>query len=221
MRKHKGMLAAAFSLTAGASLYTHAVAQPAPLAPPAATTAPFSLDCSLRSDTTATTSITTTVAFAGKTITLTIPNQPRNYPHVQVRQKIQAAIDNINANAHKISTDDIKIVQNINHIVLSDMISRSGMEEKSGAFFLKISEVMRQSTGYLSSSIAHDAYHVEQYKRGGYAASRSTQAEVEAIDFQLRLMPALVIESKGARFLRNYQKDHKAINTRRQPGQCD
>lgn len=229
MHKKQGMLTAVFSFTVGvfvpAASVTSAQAQSTvsttAITPPPAVTASFSLDCNTRSDTTASMSTTHIVAYAGKDITLTVPNQPRGYSHVQVRQKIQAAIDNINTNAHKISSDDIKIVQNINHIVLSDMISRSGIEEKSGAFFLKISEVMRQGVGYLSSNIAHDSFHVEQYKRGGYAASRSTQAEVDAIEFQLRLMPALAIEAKGARFLRTYQKDHKAINTRRQPGQCD
>lgn len=214
MHIKKRMLVTVFGLGAAVSTPTNAGGKFSAITP-------SGLDCGLRSDTTPENAVTETVPFAGKSITLTIPNKPRYYAQVEVRQKIMSAIDNINKNTHKINPADVKIVQNINHIVLSDMISRSGVEEKSGVFYLKIHEVMKQNVGYLSSNIAHDSFHIEQYKRGGYAASRSTQAEVEAIDFQMRLMPALVIEEKSLVFLRKYQKDPQAINTRRQPGLCD
>lgn len=220
-------LAAFFSITAGASAPANSVypkstpvVSGAHVSTPHVVTLPSGLDCQHRRDTDPDMSTTERVTFAGKRITLTVPNTPQRYPQVEVRQKAMAAIGNINQNIYKITPADIKIIQNINNIVLSDLISRSGVEEKSGVFFLKIDEVMRQSVGYLSSSIAHDAYHIEQYKRGGYTASRSTQAEVEAIDFQIRLMPALAIEAKGERFLRSYQKNSTAIETRRQAGKC-
>jgi hypothetical protein len=151
------------------------------------------------------------VLFAGKSIKLVIPHHLNS--RAQVRKQVLDAIDNINRNISKIDAEDIKILQGINKIVVSDSIRRSYIDEKTGAYYSKPSEL--GSVQFESNCIAHESFHVFQYENGGTSASRSTQAEVEAIDFQLRLASALGVSKYEISHLRGYQNDTAAIDRRR------
>lgn len=167
------------------------------------------------SDVCADTSTTEWALYAGKYIGLTIPNKPTSYSRAQVERKILNAINNINRNTGKMDARDVKILRNIKGIALSSTIGRSGIDVRTGIFFIKIEEVMEESFRFLSDNIAHDSFHIFQYRRGGVAAIKSTAAEVEAIDFQLKLAFALGVSKSDQRFLRRYQSDAAAIDKRR------
>src|SRR5206468_9050756 len=84
-----------------------------------------------------------------------------------IRGHLDAAIGDINQHASDLSASDVKTIQNVKNITVDDG-KRTGIDVKTGAYNLKPGYVTApgNSTAWLASTIAHDAYHVTQSQRG-------------------------------------------------------
>jgi len=136
----------------------------------------------------------------GKHIDLTIPT---SLDGQKAGGEVQAAINNIDSASKKLSNYEQDMIRLINSIVVSDSIARSFVEEKSGIFNLQTQEVLRSSVPFLSTSIAHDSFHIHEYNGGGVTQSRGISAEVGAYKFQKEVAPALGASAYEQKYIQN------------------
>jgi len=130
-----------------------------------------------------------------------------------IRGRLDAAINDINKNADGIDPSDINIIHNIKAITVNDD-SRTGIDVKTGTYNLKPSYVLNpgSNTAWLASTIAHDAYHVTQFKNGEvYDEQNASRLEREANAFQIRVGTILGLTQGQIDYLRN--DTHTVYNT--------
>jgi RHS repeat-associated protein len=130
-----------------------------------------------------------------------------------IRADLDAAVGDINGYAGKLSAADIKTIHNIKSITVNDQL-RTGVNVKTGAFNLRSTYILApgDTTAWLASAIAHDAYHVTQYQQG-LVYNRQTAAGLEraANAFQMRVGATFGLTRAQLNYLKN--DTHTLYNT--------
>ncbi|HKW74071.1 MAG TPA: RHS repeat-associated core domain-containing protein, partial [Terriglobales bacterium] len=132
---------------------------------------------------------------------------------VAIRDRLDAAIRDINQHADKLTPSDVKTIHNVKTITIDDT-KRTGVDVKSGTYNLRSTYVMAKgsSTAWIASTIAHDAYHVTQYQRGEvYNRQTAARLEHEADQFQLRVGAKFGLTPAELNYIRN--DTHTLYNT--------
>lgn len=139
----------------------------------------------------------------GQEIKVHIDNNLSAKQQNSLKGRVDGAIKNINGHAGSLSGEQKSVLGNIKSIDVDGTLKRSFVNESGGDFHLTTDYVKQGSTAWLGSAIGHDGYHVEEFKIGGYGASRGTNAEKGAFQFQLGLGQKIGFNSTETNYLKN------------------
>ena len=153
-----------------------------------------------------------TATILGQNVPVTITSGTAAQQKI-IRGDLDAAVGDINGHAGKLSAADIKTIHNIKSITVNDRL-RTGMNVKTGAFNLRSTYVLApgDTTAWLASAVAHDAYHVTQYQQG-LVYNRQTAAGLEraADAFEMRVGAIFGLTPAQLNYLKN--DTHTLYNT--------
>lgn len=155
----------------------------------------------------------------GRRITVTVGAGTTTASQQQVLlRKLGAAIADINRHSKDLTASETKIIQNVKGITLqSGRGRRTGIDPPTGVYNLLPNYVWYSNTHWLASTIAHDSYHVLQYKQSGnnpnfYNPSTAARLERAADNFEIRVGAKLGLSPAQLRVLKN--DTHTLYNTR-------
>ena len=134
----------------------------------------------------------------GKSIPIHADNSVTSSNQSRVVSKVGAAISKLDKTPN-LTSEEERITKNINSITISAAAQRSFVNETTGNLTLLQSFVESSSLTWLGSSIAHDGFHVEQYRTN--MPSRGLGAEVGAMRFQEGVAFKMGMKSYEANYL--------------------
>ena len=152
-----------------------------------------------------------TAAVLGQNVGVTITAGPTDQ-RTGVRDRLDAAFDNINQHGDKLSADDVKVIHNVKSVTVDDKL-RTGINMQTGTYNLRSAYIQNSSSAaWLASTIGHDAYHVTQYQRGEvYNRETSGRLEHEANIFQMRVGRIFGLTERQLQYLNS--DTHTLYNT--------
>ena len=125
----------------------------------------------------------------------------------EIRSRLDEALLNINAHAGDLESGHGGILGRLKSIRVDAKAKRCFVLERSAALTLTPGYIEACSAAFIGSAIAHDAFHVEQFRAGGVAGSRGVDAEREAFAFQLDFGRRIGIAEYEAEYLRGLIED--------------
>lgn len=125
--------------------------------------------------------------------------------------RFDSAINLINDYSKYLSKEELRIIREINGFYVRDNI-RTGMDVDTGIYNLRASYIIASPTVWLSSTIAHDSFHIEQ-RRQGYFYNRlsAPRMEMEANRFQIQVGRKLGLPESSVDYIKN--DTHTLYNT--------
>lgn len=130
-----------------------------------------------------------TIVLLGKTITVNISDDIDEKEQEQIKQMIDNVVDRINKDADKLTPDQIKHINSMNGIKVTDNIPYSHMDGTT--FKIKPHRVLNSTVDSLAGDTIHDSFHASQNRRGkdsvGLAAEREASAFAAAVGEKLGL----------------------------------
>ncbi len=139
----------------------------------------------------------------GKDIKVHIDDNLTDKQQNSLKGRLDAAIKNVNDHAGSLTGDQKSVLGNIKCIDVDGSLKRSFVNESGGDLHLTTDYVKQGSTAWLGSAIGHDGFHVQEFKMGGIGASRGTDAEKGAFQFQLGLGQKIGFNSTETNYLKN------------------
>src|SRR5262249_40415615 len=140
----------------------------------------------------------------GNTVTVTYADGMSEKDKQEASDKISAAAKLINSNADKLTKDEKSSIGNIKTINVDPTASRSSIDVRTGTYSVNKGQ-LSEGTARFASDLAHDSFHVTQWKAGkGYAGAA---AEREATNFQIGVGTKIGLSKDEIKFLQNYA-DH-------------
>ncbi len=125
--------------------------------------------------------------------------------------RLDSAIGLINDHSKELSKEELRVIREINGFYVRENI-RTGMNTDTGIYNLRASYIIASPTAWLSSTIAHDSFHIEQ-RRQGYFYNRlsAPRMEVEANRFQIQVGRKLGLSEGDIEYIR--KDTHTLYNT--------
>lgn len=117
--------------------------------------------------------------------------------------RLDSAISLINDHSKGLSKEELRIIRDINGFYVRDNI-RTGMNMDTGIYNLRSSYIIASPIAWLSSTIAHDSFHIEQ-RRQGYFYNRlsAPRMEMEANRFQIQVGRKLGLPESSIEYIKN------------------
>jgi RHS repeat-associated protein len=124
---------------------------------------------------------------------------------------VNSAIDTINTHSAQLSRPEIDSIHNIRGITVHDN-ARTSIDQASGIYNIRSSYIMASSSVWLASTIAHDSYHVTQFRRHDlYNPSTAARLEREANRFQIEVGRKFGLSRTEIEYIKN--DTHTLYNT--------
>jgi RHS repeat-associated protein len=144
------------------------------------------------------------VMLLGNKVTITYAAGMSDKDRASASGRITAAVGLLNANAGKFSNAEKETLANIKTIDVDPSASRSSVTVQTGTLH-ENSGQLAEGTERLAADIAHDAFHITQFKGGSpYAGG---PAEVGATNFEIGIGPKVGLSQGQINDLIRYRDD--------------
>jgi hypothetical protein len=144
------------------------------------------------------------VTILGKSVAVTYASGVSDKQRDAALAAIKSAAALLDENASKLSDKEKRSIANIKTIDVDPTASRSSIDALTGTFHANAGQ-LAESTARLATDIAHDSFHIMQWKSG--RAYTGGPAEREAAYFQIGIGEKIGLSKEQIDTLKNYA-DH-------------
>jgi RHS repeat-associated protein len=151
----------------------------------------------------------TSVTVLGNTVKITYSPNMSAQDRLTASDKISDVANLINGNADRLSNTEKASIGNVKEINIDPTASRSSVDVQTGILHENAGQ-MAQDSARLATDVAHDSFHITQYKSG--TAYTGAPAERDATYFQIGVGRKIGLSSSEINKLKDYAdhvEDHR------------
>ncbi len=139
----------------------------------------------------------------GNTVPVDIDDNLTEQDQTELKEKIDRSIGLINQATESLTSFERKVVGHVESIRVDGQAKRSFVIENKGELTFTPEYTKESTDAWLGTSIGHDGFHVELFKRGGTDESRGLDAEVAANRFAIGFGGKIGLEKYNVDYLQD------------------
>jgi hypothetical protein len=153
--------------------------EPAPAPPPVVSSVPPTPDGSGRQPITG-----GTMTLLGAPLQVTIADSVDPTSRLMMWNKLQLAVDLVNAHAAQLTDSEAKIIKLLKAVNIYAGSAYAFTQESTAVFTVRTDYLLGNNTPWMASVLAHEPFHIWEYQQCGTSCSRGVEAEHKACLFQ-------------------------------------